>query len=218
MVESEGEKRKEGSMTNRGKIMLMPRWKSALFGVALVAMPISARAEIPATVTQPTAERLTAAEQLMSTMMPPGQRDAMVEQMITAIMANFTPSIRERLETDGALKNPDVAKLFDRFIARQTQLAIDQLKAQMPELIEAMSRAYARRFTAAQMEEMHAFFRTPTGQLYVTESTGIMSDPDVAAWQRNSMTKSMEKLPEELKTLQEELEKILGRPIEEEKA
>lgn len=87
----------------------------------------------------------------------------------------------------------------------------------MPELIEAMSRAYARRFTSSQMNEMHAFFSTPTGQRYVTEAMGIMSDPDVAEWQRNSMAKSMEKLPEELKKLQEEMEKALGRP-EEEKA
>lgn len=204
-------------MTNRGRIMHVSKWKSVLLGVAMIAMPISAHAQAPVSTVQPSAERLAAAQQLMSVIMPPEQRDAMVEQMITAMMANILPSIRQGLDERGVLDNADIAPVFDRFLARQTQSAIDQLKVQMPELIEAMSRAYARRFTSSQMNEMHAFFSTPTGQLYVTEAMGIMSDPDVAEWQRNSMSKSMEKLPEELKKLQEEMEKALGRP-EEEKA
>lgn len=205
-------------MTNRGRIMPMSKWKSALLGVAMVATPISVRAEAPISTAQPSADRLVAAQQLMSAMMPPEQRDAMVEQMMTAMMTNIVPSIRQRLDQRGTLDDPDIARIFDRFVARQTQSAIEQLKAQMPELIEAMSRAYARRFTTSQLDELHTFFRTPTGQLYVTEVMGIMSDPDVAEWQRNSMAKSMEKLPEELKKMQEELEKTLGRPNEEEKA
>lgn len=204
-------------MTVTGKTMPMPKWKSALFGVALVAMPISARAEPAVSVTQPEAGRLTAAEHLMSAMMPAEQREAMIEQMVTAMMTNIMPSIKNALDVEGMLTNPGVEQVFDRFLARQQKSAIDQLNVQMPMMIEAMSRAYARRFTAEQLSEMRAFFSTRTGQLYVKESMGIMSDPDVAAWQRNSMTKSMEKLPEELKTLRQELEEILGRPIEENK-
>jgi hypothetical protein len=206
-------------MTSKGKIIMhMPRWKSALFGVALVAIPFSARAETPETISAPTAERLASAAQLMAAMMPPEQREAMVEQMITAMMANILPSIKNSLEKQAALSNPELRGVFDRFIVRQQELAISQLKAEMPKLVEAMSRAYARRFTTAQMDEMHSFFRTPTGQIYVRESMSIMSDPDVAEWQRDSMTKSMDKLPEELKALQQELEEKLGRPVEENKA
>jgi hypothetical protein len=206
-------------MTSKGKIIMhMPRWKSALFGVALVAIPFSARAETPETISAPTAERLASAAQLMAAMMPPEQREAMVEQMITAMMANILPSIKNSLEKQAALSNPEIRGVFDRFIVRQQELAISQLKAEMPKLVEAMSRAYARRFTTAQMDEMHSFFRTPTGQIYVRESMSIMSDPDVAEWQRDSMTKSMDKLPEELKALQQELEEKLGRPVEENKA
>lgn len=205
-------------MTNKRKIMHMPRWKGALFGIALVAMPMSAHAEQPAAVEQPTAERLAAAEQLMSTMMPPERRSAMVEQMVTAMMANILPSIKKGLDLDGVLADPKVERVFDRFLERQQKSTLEQLKVQMPKMFEAMSRAYARRFTAAQMGEMQAFFNTPTGQLYVKESPTIMSDPDVAAWQRDSMTKSMERLPEELKMLRQELEEALGRPIEENKA
>ncbi|HJS09687.1 DUF2059 domain-containing protein [Sphingopyxis sp.] len=205
-------------MTNRERIMPMPRWKSALFGVALVATPISAHAEPSEPAVEVTADRLASAQRLMATLMPAEQRDAMVEQMITAMMANFTPGIKQRIEAEGRLENPEVVKVFDRFIERQTRSAIDQLKAEMPKMIEAMSRAYARRFTVAQMNEMYAFFSTPTGGLYVTESMGIMSDPDISTWQRDAMTKSMEKLPEELKKLQEELQEVLGRADEEKKA
>ncbi|MBR2171222.1 DUF2059 domain-containing protein [Sphingopyxis sp.] len=205
-------------MTNRGRYMHMSRWKSALLGAALAALPVSANAQTPGTAAQPTAERLASAEQLMAAMMPAEQRDAMVEEMMTAMIANIIPGIRKRIDEKGVLSEPGIKEVFDHFIDRQRDLAIAQLKVEMPKLIEAMARAYARRFTTAQMDEMHAFFRTPTGQAYVKESMGIMSDPDVAAWQRDSITKSMEKLPEELELLRKQLEEKLGRPIGEAKA
>src|SRR3546814_15125821 len=68
-----------------------------------------------------------------------------------------------------------------------------------------MARAYARRFTVAQLGEIETFFRTPTGRIYVTESMNIMSDPDIAAWQRQSIASSMERPPAELEWLSQEL-------------
>ena len=205
-------------MTIRGRIMTMPKWKSALLGLALVAAPTGAAAQETAPVTQPAADQLAAAQRLMETMMPAEQRDAMIEKMISSLMANLIGGVKQGMGADKHLDGSAAGPIFDRFIARQEQLSIAQMQAEMPRMIDAMSRAYARRFSVAQLDEMHAFFRTPTGQLYVRESMNIMADPDVAAWQREAMAKSMEKLPEELKKLTKELEDALGRPAEEDDA
>src|SRR3546814_18844746 len=85
------------------------------------------------------------------------------------------------------------------------QLTVEQLRTQLPGLFDAMARAYARRFTVAQLGEIETFFRTPTGRIYVTESMNIMSDPDIAAWQRQSISSRMERPTAELERLSREL-------------
>jgi hypothetical protein len=44
---------------------------------------------------------------------------------------------------------------------------------------EGIARAYARKFTAAQLTEMNGFFATPTGAAYARESFAIQYDPEV---------------------------------------
>lgn len=205
-------------MTIRGRIVTMPGWKSALFGLALVAAPASAMAQAAEPAVQPSADRLAAAQRVMGALMPEEQRDAMIEQMISALMANMVEGVKRGLGADTRLARSEAGPVFDRFVKRQEALAIAQLKTELPAMIDAMARAYARRFSAEQLDEMHAFFRTPTGQLYVRESMNIMADPDVAAWQRNSMAKSMEKMPAEMKLLVDELEKAFGPPAKEKDA
>ena len=201
-------------MTNRGRIMFMSTWKSALLAAMLAVSPASAHAETaPTTPMELPADRLAAATRLIDLMMPAAQRDAMADQLVSAIMTTLTSSLKGQDYMATALQNPKVEEVLDRFIDRQRQWATDQLRTEMPEMLVAMSRAYARRFDASQLNEMTAFFGTPTGQAYIRESFGIMSDPDVTAWQRNSMSKSLERLPVEMRSFQQELEKVLGKPI-----
>ncbi len=61
----------------------------------------------------------------------------------------------------------------------------------MPALFEAYDRAYARRFTLAQLGDLKAFFATPTGQLYTTRRAVAAGDPDVAAANQSLMTGAM---------------------------
>ncbi|MGV7120280.1 DUF2059 domain-containing protein [Sphingopyxis sp. 550A] len=207
-------------MTNRERIMLMSRWKSILFGAALVMSPVSAHAQDQgaAPAAEPAADRLAAATQLMDLILPAAQRDAMVEQMMKAIMTTMTASLKDQPSFAAAMQNPKVETVFNRFIDRQRQQTAEQLKAGMPGMLTAMSRAYARRFTVPQLAEMHSFFSTPTGQAYVKESYGILSDPDIATWQRDLMAKGFARLPEEMKALQQELEGVLGKPLAESKS
>lgn len=205
-------------MTIRGRIMTTPKWKSAFVGLALVAAPASVAARPAEPVTQPSADQLAAAQRLMNALMPEEQREAMIEQMISSLMTNLMSGIKQGIPGSDRLAGSAAEPVLERFIERQKTLSIAQMKIEMPSMIDATASAYARRFSVAQLDEMYAFFRTPTGQHYVMESMTIMSDPDVAEWQRASMTKTMEKMPEEMKLLIKELEEALGRPAEEEDA
>ena len=200
------------------RIMSLPKWKSALAALSLIAAPASAAAQPANPVSQPGANELAAAHRLMEALLPKEQRDLMMEQMMSSMMTNLIGGIRQGLGVDAQVSRAVVEPVLDRFVERQKTQALAQLKTDMPYMIDAMSRAYARRFSVSQLDEMHAFFGSPTGQRYVMESVNIMADPDLAEWQRNSMAKSMEKLPEELKLLQKELEEALGRSAEEDAA
>ncbi|NJM49695.1 MAG: hypothetical protein HC843_01350 [Sphingomonadales bacterium] len=44
---------------------------------------------------------------------------------------------------------------------------------------EGMARAYARKFSAAQLTELNRFFDTPTGAFYAEQSFALQADPEV---------------------------------------
>lgn len=48
-----------------------------------------------------------------------------------------------------------------------------------PEMRAAMAGAYARRFTTAELNDMNAFFATPSGRRYASESVTIMQDAEL---------------------------------------
>ena len=79
-------------------------------------------------------------------------------------------------------------------------------------MIDAMSRAYARRFTVEQMAELRTFFTTPTGRAYMAQATTIMSDPDIAAWQQQMMNSTMTRVMGETRKMVAELIANQGKP------
>ncbi len=128
--------------------------------------------------------RLVAARRVVDTVFPAAQREAMMSAMVASMGQSTLAAIRQQ---------PDVARLmaaeprsrpvFERFLQQQQTKTTALIQANIPGMVEAMARAYARRFTATQLADMQTFFETSTGQAYVTQSMTIMSDPDVAAWQ-----------------------------------
>ncbi len=196
----------------------MPGWKSVLLGIAIVAMPVAAHAENAAPTTEPSAVRLAAAKELIAALLPAEQRDAMMEQMIAAMLANVAAGAKQGLDAQTAFDDPRVSKVFEQFLARTQSETVAQLKAEMPALVDAMARAYARRFSETQLSEMKLFFASPTGQAYVRESMSILSDPDVAAWSRDSMARSFDKMPERIDQLRRDLEEVLDHTIVDEQA
>lgn len=174
----------------------------APFSAAAQTAPAAAAADVdPA--------RLAEARKLIEIMMPPALR----EQMINGMVAGISDTLAKSMLDDPHIKKligekPGARDVVMRFIDRQKQYTLAEMRTSLPGMFEAMARAYARRFTVAQMREMGAFFATPTGQLYIAQSSTIFSDPDVAGWMQQLMRRSMERAPAEVRTLQGELEKL----------
>lgn len=48
-----------------------------------------------------------------------------------------------------------------------------------PQVRQGMARAYARRFSNNQLQELNGFFATPTGRLYASEAMLLLIDPEI---------------------------------------
>ncbi len=172
---------------------------------ALAQQPAEAIVEVPAV----DPARLTVARALLETLMPASKRDAMIDGMMQGMMANMAQGMTNSPQFKNEIaREPRARAIFDRFFARQQATTLSMLKTNMPGMIEAMAHAYARRFTVGQMGEMQAFFATPTGRVYMEQATTIMSDPDVARWQRDLMTSTMKRMPTEMEALMAEIKAL----------
>lgn len=163
-------------------------------GLALLAsVPAAAQlAPAPQAAPAPDPARLKAARALLDLLMPPATREQMIGGMMTPMLANIQRGFSDNPAFARAIgADPQMKAMFDSFMQRQLARTTETIRAGLPGMIEAMTRAYARRFDVAQLDELRRFFGTPTGQAYMREGLTIMADPDVAAWQREMMSRSM---------------------------
>ncbi len=84
-------------------------------------------------------------------------------------------------------KRAAVTQLFDSSYAERSKLMQDTMTPMFDKMIsvieppmrEGMSRAYARKFTQAQLTELNRFFATSTGGVYAAEAFALQADPEV---------------------------------------
>lgn len=140
----------------------------------------------------PEPARLSAAEAVIAQVMPPAERDRMVEAMMAPMHTNIMQAMTTSPEMTALFeKQPAFKAKFLSFMAEEQRRTTALLKTNMPAFADAMARAYARQFTEAQLKDISAFFATPTGRVYVAQSMTLMADPDVQAAQRTMMTQAM---------------------------
>jgi hypothetical protein len=150
--------------------------------------------------------KLAAANKLMDAIMPPESRAAMMEAMIRPLMENIqaglqnNPELQKMFSDDTELKN-----IFLNFMQKQSNSALKKVQQEMPSMMTAMSRAYARQFTLQEMADAEAFYSTPSGRAFMTKAGAIMSDPDIAKWQQDMMTNMLSDKDVSLKALLDEI-------------
>lgn len=187
---------------------------SLAIAAALLAPATQAAAPAPAAAGADAIDpaRLAAAKRTLEVLMPADKRAAMFDTILAPMMANVQQTILSSPPAKAALDgDPKVTAELQRFIGKQQERTRRTLNDALPGMFMAMERAYARRFTTAQLDEVSAFFRTPTGRFYMDQSMAIMSDPDVLAWQRGLMQQAMAGVEEDMKTLQAEITAEAGK-------
>jgi hypothetical protein len=174
-------------------------------GLALiVSAPANAQSDIdPA--------RLAAAQQVVEQVFPTSQRDAMVETIVRPINDNMQKAMGQSAEIKELFAaNPEAAPAFERFVKGELERTIALTKESLPALVEAMARAYARRFSVEQLADIHGFFNTPSGRAYVAQSMTMMSDPDIQSAQRAMMAKSFDGMQARIATFVADLMRTRG--------
>lgn len=137
---------------------------------ALAASPTHAAAQ---TVDEP---RLTVAREVVALAWPPEQREAMMHKLMTAMTSQFKASVRLETITDPGLK-----KIMEDYFDSIPQLLQPSVSDFLPKQMDAIARAYARKFTLDELRDVRTFAQTQSGSRFLHESMDVMSDPDVAA-------------------------------------
>ena len=176
---------------------------TAMAAPAVAAEQVTPVASSPATLDP---ARLAAGRELIAVVLPPEQRDRIMEAVLNAMLHNLMAGIERGNGLAEKLRDePAKRVVFDRFIERQRVLALGDLKLAMPGLIEAYAHAYARMFTVDEMTQIKAFAATPAGKKFILRSPELMSDPDVGAWQQVLAQKGTSRQAAEIERLRKEL-------------
>lgn len=196
-----------------------------MLGKMFVAEPLTAEQE----------QRLPAARRVAGAMMP----DGFYGEMMSGVMDKFLGPLfktagpemiagqiwRQVGLTSGDLPELDQAQreeistILDPLAARRTELMTGGMVKGMsamfaklePAMREGVSRAYAVRFTDGELDDISAFFATPTGGKYAAESMLLMADPQVMSGMMQALPAIMGDMSALIESLKQE-EARLPRP------
>jgi hypothetical protein len=114
-----------------------------------------------------TPEGIAAAKDLMATMKSADQFKA----ILPALMRALKPAVVQN--------RPDVEGDFDALVP----VLLDAMNTRVGEIIDKVAAIYAKNFTAAELNEIAAFYRGPTGQKFVQRLPTIMQESLVVGQQ-----------------------------------
>lgn len=105
----------------------------------------------------------------------------------------------------------EITNLIDPAFAQRGELSMKAMTASLTEIMtdmepavrKGLSRAYAQRFTAQQLADINAFFATPSGAVYASESMLVFTDPQVMSGSMEAMPKMMEAMPAMMASMEE---------------
>lgn len=146
--------------------------------------------------------RLALGQRTMNALIPVGSLERMIDNLYGKIFktimgelggqSDLMISIQTGVDNDkiSALDEATKGKIADMFDPHRKEREDQITKVIKPLISEAltdmeapmrggMAKAYARKFTAAQLTDLNAFLATPTGTLYANEWMALQADPEV---------------------------------------
>jgi hypothetical protein len=112
-------------------------------------------------------EALAAAKELMTTMNSADQFKSILPSLLNALK----PAIVQN--------RPEVERDYNALVP----MMLDTMNARVGEILDTVAAIYARNFTVAELNEIIAFYRGPTGQKFVQKIPGVMQE-SLAAGQK----------------------------------
>jgi hypothetical protein len=137
--------------------------------IALAASTVSTAAPQPAqqptAAVAPSADRLELARRFMA-------------------MSNSNDSLKMMRKTLARMaaanaESPEDKAAAERFMDRVFVLAEPKLSEHMTAILEATAQAYAREFSADELQQMIAFAQSPTGKHYLSRGPDVETDPAI---------------------------------------
>ncbi|WP_395333443.1 DUF2059 domain-containing protein [Novosphingobium sp. BL-8H] len=152
---------------------------AAVLGLSALAIAAPAQAQSapsPAN-SQPVDQgRLAVAHDIVTLAWPPEQRDAMMQKLLTVISAQFKSGAPIDTIHDAGLR-----QIMNDYFNSIPELLKPAVSAFLPKQMDAIAKAYARKFTLTELQDVRTFAQTPSGSRFLQQSMEVMSDPDVAA-------------------------------------
>lgn len=98
----------------------------------------------------------------------------------------------------------EISAIVDPHFRERTKRGMDAMMGSMADLMDgfepnvrnALTRAYARKFDVRQLGEINAFFATPTGDRFASDYMSMMMDPDIMREMQALMPEMMKKIPD----------------------
>jgi hypothetical protein len=162
-----------------------------------VATPIMAQpAPAPAVKEAPAdPARLAAAKPVIDKLWPLGTYRRMMDGTMSKMMDAMIDTAMGMKPSDfakmgGAASEASIGEAVtkaDPHFRERMKISMDVMMGEMiplmekvePQVRESLSIIYARKYTASQLNDMVAFFATPTGALYARESMLVFMDPEM---------------------------------------
>lgn len=146
--------------------------------------------------------QLALAQTTTTALIPPGSLEKMLDNLYGKLfkgllgefggMSDVMLSIKtgvdsEKIATLDEKSKTAIADLFDPYRKQREDQLMTVVKPLISEALtdlegpmrSGLAHAYARKFSAAQLGEMNAFFATPTGKAYSAEWMALQADPEV---------------------------------------
>ena len=198
------------AVAGKGNMKRIIGTAAAMLAVLTAATPAAARTPlIAAENEQLDPEKLAIARQIIAVVLPPDQREKMLETVLDSMRRNMLAGALQGVGAGDEIRNsPKLQAVFERFMDRERALQMADLREALPDLVEAYARAYVRTFSLDDLKAIKAFVDTPAGARYVQRGAALLSDPDVGAWQRRITAKEAAREDGELARLKTELDAV----------
>ncbi|WP_420142017.1 DUF2059 domain-containing protein, partial [Sphingomonas sp.] len=115
------------------------------------------------------------------TLMRVMRAEEVIRRTLDTQMKALAPGMTDQIFRSGAFpaelaNDADFRAILQRHLERIMAVVGDQTKTALPQIVEQMTAIYAREFTPAQIGDMTAFYRTPTGQALLEKTPAITAD------------------------------------------